>query len=784
MEKIHLPENANLLNLKDARIKELEADNQKLQEINSALLDNTLEAMLIINRQGNYINANFAAKSLLGLSEENLYGLSIIDSNNSNSNFNNTLSEINPNKTLRFLISPNNAQEVSYTTKTTIGKDLLLYVLHDPMAMLSLSINPDKTSLNSQEATNSYPDVLFDSSDDLPTVLSTIGKWVYSLGEKTLVWSIETYNIFGINEEDFELNTNSFLALVHPEDMERVKKTWQETIIQHRHYKQEYRIITPSRKIKWIKEKAKFIFDQSARPLQIEGYYQDITEIKAKEEQLNQQAALLDVVQSAIIVCDSEGIVNFWNKFATQLYGWEKSEALGQHLANLVNNFDKSQWQDCYNNTLSKGSIDEDLEQQEKNGQPLLINSRWNVMDPSNDNKLVLIVNTDVTEKKKLEAQFLRAQRMESIGALAGGIAHDLNNMLSPILMSMHILKKKNADPINQRMLSTLEATVQRGAGLVKQILSFSRGFETTHIIIDVKQIVIEIEKLVKEIFPRSIEFAFEIEKDLWPIFGDPTQIHQILLNLCVNARDAMSKGGKLKLSVTNINIDKHYAQMRSGCAPGRYILISTSDNGEGIASEHLEKIFDPFFTTKEPGKGTGLGLSTVMSIVKSYHGFINVFSEINKGTVFNIYLPVTENSSSLYQPALETGYSLGRGELILVIDDETAIREITKSALEVHNYNVITACDGIEGLTTYVQYKDDIRLVITDIMMPHMDGIAIVRALQKINPEVKVISITGLSSFSREMELSALGVKKILTKPYSADTLLTTISEILSGSI
>jgi CheY-like chemotaxis protein len=272
-----------------------------------------------------------------------------------------------------------------------------------------------------------------------------------------------------------------------------------------------------------------------------------------------------------------------------------------------------------------------------------------------------------------------------------------------------------------------------------------------------------------------------ELDNNLWPISGDATQIHQILLNLCVNSRDAMPKGGMLKLSVTNVNIDKHYAQMRSGCAPGRYILISTSDNGEGIPSEHLEKIFDPFFTTKESGKGTGLGLSTVMSIVKSCHGFINVFSELNKGTVFNIYLPVTESPTPTQQPILETVSFLGNGEFILVIDDESAIREITKSTLEVHNYNVLTACDGIEGLTTYVQHKDKIQLVISDIMMPHMDGIATARALQKVNPDIKIISITGLSSFSREIELSSLGIKKILNKPYTADILLSSIAEVLA---
>ncbi len=771
------------------RIKELEIANQKLQEINSVLLDSTLEPMLIAGLAGNYINANFATKSLLKLSETELQKISIKESNNINNNLSNTLSEVNPDKTLRVLTSTNNFQEISYVTKTEIGQDLLLYILHDPAAMLSLSTSsttpvPATNPKPSEhvDSTSIHSGYLFETQDDAPSVLFTFGKWVYDLtGKNDLVWSREACNIFGVNKEDFDSNINSFFALVHPEDLALVKQTWQKAVAQTRGYRQQYRIIKSSGEIRWVKDKAKLVVDQEGNALQLEGYYQDITDTKVKEERLNQQAALLDVVQNAIIVCDNNGIVSFWNKFASHLYGWDKSEAIGKHLADLVKDKDKSQWENCYKILLAQGVVDQDLQHYSKNGHALTINSHWNIMNPENNNS-ILIVNTDITEKKKLEANFLRVQRMESIGALAGGIAHDLNNMLSPILMSVQILKKKNVDPLNQKILSTLESTVQRGADLVRQILSFSRGFEGKNNIIDVKQIVNEIEKLVREIFPRSIHFTLELEKGLWPITGDPTQIHQILLNLCVNSRDAMPNGGLLKLSLVNVNIDKHYAEMRSGCAPGRYILISSSDNGQGIAPEDLDKIFDPFFTTKESGKGTGLGLSTVMSIVKSYHGFINVFSEVNKGTVFNIYLPVTETITLTHSPVLETVAFLGNGELILVIDDESAIREITKSTLEVHNYNVITASDGIDGLTTYVQNKDAIKLVITDIMMPHMDGVAVVRALQKVTPDVKIIPITGLSSFSREPELSSLGVKKILAKPYTADILLSAISDLLTS--
>lgn len=490
-----------------------------------------------------------------------------------------------------------------------------------------------------------------------------------------------------------------------------------------------------------------------------------------------EQEALLKITKDAVIVCDLKNRIVFWNKAAERLYGMTEEEVKGKNIDELL--FYNEKQLILHNN--QDNSMFKEIRQINKQGKDLIVESSSTIVyNSKGEPTSKLIINTDITEKKNLEANFVRIQRLETIGALAGGIAHDLNNVLAPILMSVQILKKRVLDPMTQRLLATLESTVERGVDLVKQILLFSRGFQDKNHVVNVKQIVNEIEILIKEIFPRSIELIIELDKELWPIFGDATQIHQILLNLCLNSRDAMPKGGLLKLSITNVNIDKHYAQIDSGCIPGRYVLISVSDTGQGISAEHLEKIFEPFFTTKEPGKGTGLGLSTVMSIVKSYQGFINVVSEINKGSVFNIYFPVTEQFVAINESSLETNSIVGNGELILVIDDEVSVREITKATLEMHNYRVITASDGIDGLTVFVQNRDEVKLVITDVMMPNMDGVTTIKALQQINPDVRVICISGQNFIANKVP--SLGVI-MLSKPFSMDELLYTIKEAVESS-
>lgn len=375
-------------------------------------------------------------------------------------------------------------------------------------------------------------------------------------------------------------------------------------------------------------------------------------------------------------------------------------------------------------------------------------------------------------------AQFLRTQRLESIGTLASGIAHDLNNVLAPILMSAQLLQLKTDDARSLQILQAIETNAKRGAALIEQVLSFARGVEGQHAILQMRHLLAEIKQFIKETLPKSITVSTDITSDLWAVVGDATQLYQVLMNLCVNARDAMPNGGVLKIAANNFCVDEHYAAMHLEAKVGTYIVITVADTGMGMSAAVKERIFEPFFTTKEVGAGTGLGLSTVMGIVKGHGGFIQVTSEEEKGTQFQVYLPakdVTEQPRSL-----EGEISLGNGELILVVDDEAAIREIIKTSLEAHNYRVLTAADGIDAIAIYVQHRAEISVVMVDMLMPAMDGMTAIRTLQKLNPEVKVIATSGLAANDRSLASVSDRVGAFLVKPYTAQELLGTIRRLL----
>jgi PAS domain S-box-containing protein len=388
----------------------------------------------------------------------------------------------------------------------------------------------------------------------------------------------------------------------------------------------------------------------------------------------------------------------------------------------------------------------------------------------------------DLSDQKRLEQQFLRAQRMESIGTLAGGIAHDLNNILAPILMAVQVLKMKTTEPQTKSILETIEVSSKRGADIVKQVLSFARGLQGERIEVQPVHLLKDIETIIRDTFPKNIRRDVYFPENAWTIQGDPTQLHQILLNLCVNARDAMPEGGNLAISVENVLLDNQYVAMNIQAKAGKYVIINVTDSGEGIPPELLDKIFDPFFTTKEVGKGTGLGLSTVMAIVKSHGGFVNVYSEVGRGSSFKVYLPAIETATtkSKRDTVSLTTLPRGNGERVLIVDDETSILTITSQTLEAFGYKTMTAGDGAEAVALYAQLRNKIAVVLTDMAMPVMDGPATIRALIKVNPGVKIIAATGLKTEGSEAKALNAGVKHFLSKPYTASTLLKTLRSVL----
>ncbi len=347
--------------------------------------------------------------------------------------------------------------------------------------------------------------------------------------------------------------------------------------------------------------------------------------------------------------------------------------------------------------------------------------------------------------------------------------------------MSVEMLQLNEHDPETMRWLSVIKENSERGADLVKQVLGFARGMQGERIRVQIKHIIKDLVGVLKETLPKSISLRHEIKTGLWPISADPTQIHQILMNLCINARDAMPSGGVLTVTAKNIWLDENYARMNVDAEPGNYLLVVVSDTGIGMTHEVQHRIFDPFFTTKEVGKGTGLGLSTALTIAKSHGGFINVYSELGKGSKFSVYFPVSSVDTSLETETPGPFLPSGNGEVVLVVDDEENIRQITKATLEKFGYQVMTATDGTDALAIYAVHARDISVVLTDIAMPFMDGVAMIRALRKLNPEVKTIAMSGLVNPEHSAELSDLHVKSVLSKPFTAEDLLVAVRDIVT---
>ncbi len=376
--------------------------------------------------------------------------------------------------------------------------------------------------------------------------------------------------------------------------------------------------------------------------------FTDISERKRAEERVKEQATLIDLATNAIFVRDLEGRIVFWNQGAQRLYGWTAAEAMGKNGDQFRIEGPMPGLEEARKEVIDKGEWTGELRQVTKDGKEIIVESHWTLLrDEDGQPKSKLVINTDITAQKKHEAQYLRAQRMESIGTLAGGIAHDLNNVLTPILMAVELLKRKLTDPHSRSFLTTLQASAERGADMVKQVLAFARGGEGQRVALQLKHVIHDLEKMLSHTLPKSIDIQTSIPRDLWTISGDATQLHQVLMNLCVNARDAMPQGGQLTIAAENRSLDENYARMNPDAKPGPYLLLTVADTGMGIPAEVLDKISDPFFTTKALGKGTGLGLSTVVGIVKNHGGFINIYSEVGKGTQFSVYFPAIESAQT-----------------------------------------------------------------------------------------------------------------------------------------
>jgi len=389
----------------------------------------------------------------------------------------------------------------------------------------------------------------------------------------------------------------------------------------------------------------------------------------------------------------------------------------------------------------------------------------------------------DITESSKLEAQLLRTQRLEAIGTLSSGIAHDLNNILAPMLMATGLISCRPGDTRSAEMLAMIESGAQRGANIIRQLLTFSRGIEGQRVTVQPRHLILEMAEMARATFPRNITVKDNVPRDLHPVSADATQLHQVLMNLCVNSRDAMPVGGLLTLRAQNVELHADRLPSHPDAHPGRHVLVTISDTGTGIPAEVIDRIFDPFFTTKPIGKGTGLGLSTTLGIVKSHGGFITVESTPGAGATFGIYLPAEPETGGAKAPAVPAAPRVGNDELVLVVDDEVAIRQVTSAILRTRNYRVLLAASGEEALAPRREHANEIELAIVDLMMPGMGGLEFIRRLRVVSPGIRVVAVTGMEPGDDRAVLAAMGVADILLKPYVPHQLLEVVAQALDAN-
>ncbi len=607
-----------------------------------------------------------------------------------------------------------------------------------------------------------------------------VGSWSRDPHTGVLTWSDELYQIFGVTPAEFIPSYDSIREFIHPDDQPQYRRDHALSIATMESFQRDVRIVRRDGQIRSLRHSVAVEIDASGVGSRVHGTFQDVTEAREAERQLREQANLLNLTDDAVMVRGLDDTIRFWNRGAEEVYGWTSAEVIGKKSSDFAY-VDRSKFAAAKRVLAERGEWSGELDHFCKDGNTVTMSSRWRAMPGEGHTAgSVLVINTDLTEQKKHEAHLLRIQRLESIGTLASGVAHDLNNILAPILMAAPLLREEMPPEKRDQLVSLLEQSAERGAAIVRQVLTFARGADGERVLVQPIYALKEIAEIASETFPKSITVQTSYPEDLALVEADPTQLHQVLLNLCVNARDAMPDGGVLSLSGENFAVDEYFAAMTPGVKAGPHLLLKVSDTGTGIPPAVMDKIFDPFFTTKGIGNGTGLGLSTVLGIVKDYGGTIDAEST-GRGTTFRILLPASSAPEAAPGSVLQEELPGGHGETILVVDDEEAIRAVAERLLRKYGYEVLLAEDGPAALAVFAEHSAKIDVIVTDLSMPIMSGVALARTLRKMQPDACIIISAGREDDCSLATMAEIGVAATLPKPYTQAALLRLLDQVMS---
>lgn len=755
--------------------REAEEKLRKSEEKFRAVVQNVSDVITLLDKDGTILYETPSIAMVLGYDQDELLGLSLFDRIHPEDResvrevFRDTKSKPGNGEKVEFrYLSKGN----EYVTIEAQGNNQLGNPEINAVIMTSRDMTERKNSENRLRQSEEKFRMIMENTRGGVCLMDGDGKCLYA--------SPSTEAIFGYSVEEFMAIDR--IQILHPDNKAEAIVRFAQVLSGKELKPVEFRWLHKDGSWRWIESNTfNFLGNDSIRA--IVAIYQDITDRHVVEQQIREQAVLLDVVPDAIFVRDSNDVIITWSKGAEQMYGWNASEAIGVTSPQLLGTGEPNDFIAAKKILLSQGSWSGEFRQKTKDGKIILVQSRWKLLHNfANQPTSILVVNSDITEKKNLESQLFRAQRLDSIGTLASGIAHDLNNVLTPVVLGMEIIKLKITDEAMRQRINTIIATVKRGSGLISQVLSFARGAQDERTPINIKYNIEEVVKIARETFPKEIEVAVNLPTEELIINANSTQIHQIILNLCINARDAMeSKGGTLQIEARHIVADEAFAhRFIDARVDNVYVAITISDTGCGIPDELREKIFEPFFTTKEVGKGTGIGLTTVFTIVNRHEGFINVYSQVNAGSSFTIYFPaMIQGNLESTIASVEIAERVD-AETILLVDDEDLIRSIAEDVLLAYGYSVITATNGAEAVQMYALRRHEIALVLTDVMMPVMNGIDLITKLKTMNPDVKTIGASGLMQGETSKKLLEAGATGLLVKPYTADQLINAVREAI----
>lgn len=538
----------------------------------------------------------------------------------------------------------------------------------------------------------------------------------------------------------------------------------------------EYRIRDARGNYRWMRDAFLLIHNTDGSPREIVGSCIDIDDRRRAEHAAqvaaNDMHRLIETANAPIFGKDLLGKVNEWNRSAERLTGFSKHEVLGRELVDFVSAGYKRAVKEVLDRALTgieTANFEFPLVTKDGRQVTVLLNAGTR-RDASGEICGMVGVGQDITQLRQADQRSLRAKRLESLGTLAGGVAHDINNALAPILLASGLLRRQA--PTCANLIDILESSARRGASMVQQLLTFAKGVDGERAAVESRPLLKELEHIVTSTFPKNIAFELQIADELLPVVGDATQLHQVLLNLCVNARDAMPRGGRIVVEAMSTEISVADADTHEDCASGTYVVWRVTDTGSGIAAEILDRIFEPFFSTKSPDQGTGLGLSTALGIIRSHGGFMRVASRPGVGTTFSVHIPAAREQglpAAITEPTVEFR---GRGETILVVEDEPAVREVFRQILTALGFKVRTAQDGVAALAILANPNTPVDGVITDLHMPNMDGLDLTREIRKTRPELGVILSSGRIDKSENAVLNDLGFVAQLEKPFSIERL------------